>query len=136
MKHAFRLAAATALLAAAIPVLAQEKPVTIPKPLGDVTIQAAVGGFIKNLLGFVGVIALVMFVYGGFRYMTAGGNEESVTKAKNTLVWATLGLIAVFGAYTMVNFVVSGLNQATAPPTQEQTPSGPTGPAGGQPLTQ
>lgn len=115
MKHALRLAVATSLLAAAIPVLAQEKAVSIPKPLGDVTVQQAVGGFINNLLGFVGVIALVMFVYGGFRYMTAGGSEEAVTKAKKTIVWATLGLVAVFGAYAMVNFVISGLNNGSAP---------------------
>lgn len=90
--------------------LAQEAGVTIPQPLGDVSVPVLAGRIVRNLLGILGTVALVMFIYGGFMYLTAAGNEEKVTKGKQTLIWATLGLIIVFFAYAIVNFVVTQLS--------------------------
>ncbi len=76
-------------------------------PLGDKVNDPNVfiGTVINKILGIVGSIALVMFVYGGFTWMLAGGNTEKVQKAKSVLVWSTLGLIAIFSAYTAVKFL-------------------------------
>ena len=90
---------------------APDQPVGIPLPLGNVSVQGLIGRIIKTLLGLVGTLALVMFIYGGFLYMTSAGNEEKVTKGKNTIVWAILGLIAVFGAYSIVDFVIKAINK-------------------------
>jgi hypothetical protein len=51
-----------------------------------------------------------MFVYGGLRWMTAGGNAETVIKAKGTIVWATLGLVAIFAAYAIVSTLVKAVS--------------------------
>ncbi|MEK9152813.1 MAG: pilin [Patescibacteria group bacterium] len=119
---------ASPILAADTPAVdasrALEQPVAIPTPLGSVNIQEAIGHVIINVLGMVGSIALVMFIYGGFLYMTAQGNEEQVTKGKKTLVWASLGLVVVFGAYAMVNFVVSTLSKPPTAPPAATAPSG------------
>lgn len=65
-----------------------------------------IGKIINGLLGIVGSVALVMFIYGGVMWMISGGNEAMVTKGKNTLMWAAIGLIVIFSAYAMVNFVL------------------------------
>lgn len=73
------------------------------------TAQTVIGNVIKVVLGVIGTVALVMFVYGGISWMTAGGNPEQVNKAKNTLIWATLGLVLIFLSYAIVYFIISKL---------------------------
>jgi len=54
----------------------------------------------------MGVIFLILAIYGGFKWMTAAGNEESVEKAKKTITNAILGLVIVLAAYAIVKFIV------------------------------
>ncbi|OGF30518.1 hypothetical protein A2223_01585 [Candidatus Falkowbacteria bacterium RIFOXYA2_FULL_35_8] len=68
-----------------------------------------VGNILKLFFGIIGSVALVMFIYGGFGYMTSAGDPKKVANAKNTFIWASLGLLLVFGAYALVNFVISNL---------------------------
>ncbi len=60
----------------------------------------------------VGAIVFAIAVYAGFIWLTANGNEEKITKAKKTLFWAFLGLVVIFGAYSILSFVISNINQA------------------------
>lgn len=75
----------------------------------DITPQQLIGKVINAALGVVGSLALIMFIYGGFTWMLAAGNAEAVTKGKNILIWATIGLIVIFSAYALVKFVISGI---------------------------
>ncbi len=84
--------------------------VGMPLPLAGVSLQGLAGRVIKTVLGLSGVVALIMFIYGGVMWMTAAGNEERLKKAKNTLVWSTIGLIGLFGSYTLVSFVINALS--------------------------
>ena len=87
--------------------------VCLDNPLGsDVTPQTFIGDVIRAILGIVGSLALALFIYGGFLWMTAAGNAEQVTKGKNTLIWATLGLIIIFSSYALVRFVIYEVIQA------------------------
>ncbi|MEA3248929.1 MAG: pilin [Patescibacteria group bacterium] len=81
------------------------------EPLGPVSIPVIIGNIIRGLIGISGVLALAMFVYGGFMWMTSAGNKERVDKAKNTVVWSVLGLILIFASYALVSFVLSALGQ-------------------------
>jgi hypothetical protein len=72
-------------------------------PLGNTTIELIVGRVISVILGVLGSISLVMFVWGGITWMTAQGNDEKIKKAKNTIVYATLGLIIAFSAFGILN---------------------------------
>jgi len=55
----------------------------------------------------VGIVAVIMIIYGGFRYITSGGDSGSVGNAKNTLIYAIVGLIIVALAQVIVRFVLS-----------------------------
>lgn len=83
-----------------------------PLPLGNISLQGYIGRIIRQALGFVGIIGLIVFVYGGVMYMTAAGNDERIKKAKSTLIWAVLGMIMVFAAYGIVAAVVNVLERA------------------------
>ena len=66
-----------------------------------------IGKTINAVLGIVGSLALVMFIYGGILWMTSAGNDQRVQKGKDTLLWAVIGLIVIFSSYAMVNFVLN-----------------------------
>ena len=91
-------------------IVGSSSAVGMPMPLANISIPTLVGRVIQYVLGLTGVIALVMFIYGGIVWMTASGNQEKVSEAKKTVVWATIGLIMIFGSYALVNFVISRLN--------------------------
>lgn len=62
---------------------------------------------IVNILLFVlGAIAVVMIVIGGIRYATSGGDQSAITSAKNTILYAVVGLVVAILAYAIVNFVL------------------------------
>lgn len=75
------------------------------KPGGS--LAQTVGAIISAFLGFLGVVALILIIYGGYLWMTAGGNEEKVKKAQTLLKNAIIGLIIITMAYAISNFVVS-----------------------------
>lgn len=77
------------------------------------TIPEIIGTIIASLLSLLGVVFLVLVIYGGFLWMTSGGNEIKVLKAKKTLIQATIGLIIIVSAYSITYFVLSALGSAT-----------------------
>jgi heme/copper-type cytochrome/quinol oxidase subunit 2 len=67
-----------------------------------------------NILSvIVGVISVIMIIYAGFRYVSSGGREESVKGAKNTIMYAIIGLVIVALAQIIVHFVLAKTTQAT-----------------------
>lgn len=76
-------------------------------PIGAVSPTQILGQVIKTVLGILGAIALVMFVWGGFVWMTSGGSPERIKTARTTLVWAVLGMLVIFLSYAAVDFVLS-----------------------------
>lgn len=68
---------------------------------------------IVNLLSaIVGIVAVIMIIVGGFRYITSGGNDTSVTAAKNTILYAVIGLVIVALAQVLVRFTLSKLTDS------------------------
>ncbi len=57
------------------------------------------------------MVAVIMIIVGGLRYITSGGSDTSVTSAKNTILYAIIGLIIVALAQIMVRFVLSKVTQ-------------------------
>ncbi|MFC1678400.1 pilin [Patescibacteria group bacterium] len=89
-----------------------DKDKCFTNPLGEgITAQLLIGQIINTILGIVGSLALVMFIYGGLTWMTASGNNEKIQKGKDILMWAALGLVVIFSAYAMVKFILEALNQ-------------------------
>lgn len=81
--------------------------------LGTVDIRLTVARIIRAALGFLGVVAVVMILYGGFIYMTAGGNEEKVSEAKKILINGAIGLVIILSAFSIASFIMSKLVGAT-----------------------
>ena len=66
-----------------------------------------------NLLSLiVGVVAVIMIIIGGLRYITSGGSDTGVTSAKNTILYAIIGLIIVALAQLMVRFILGRVTEA------------------------
>lgn len=70
------------------------------------TFDVIVSTVITLVLGLMGVIFLILAIYGGYTWMTARGNEDKVADAKKTLTNAILGIIIVLAAYAMVRLIV------------------------------
>ena len=62
---------------------------------------------INAMLVFMGSIALALVVYAGFLWMTAGGNESKIEKARTIVVWTLLGTLAIGASYGFISFVIS-----------------------------
>jgi hypothetical protein len=68
---------------------------------------------IVNLLSaIVGIVAVIMIIVGGLRYITSGGNDTSVTSAKNTILYAIIGLIIVALAQLLVRFTLNKITNS------------------------
>ena len=66
-----------------------------------------ISGFVINIvLGFVGIIFLVLIIAGGYMWMTAGGNDEKVTKRKSLLTQSIIALAVILSAFLLTNFVI------------------------------
>lgn len=72
-------------------------------------IQAVLSNITNIILFAVGIVSVVMLVWGGIRYITSGGDSKKVTDAKNTILYAVVGLIIALLSYSIVNFVISVL---------------------------
>lgn len=65
--------------------------------------------FINVLLFVAGALAVIMLIIGGLRYTVSGGNASSVSAAKNTVLYAIVGLLVAFFAYAIVNWVIGAM---------------------------
>ena len=63
----------------------------------------------NTILYIVGIIAVIMLIVGGIKYVVSGGDSKKVTDAKNTVLYAIIGLVVCLLAFAIVNFVISAL---------------------------
>ncbi|MBR2641258.1 hypothetical protein IKD49_02260 [Candidatus Saccharibacteria bacterium] len=73
------------------------------------------------ILYIVGIIAVIMLIIGGIKYVVSGGDSKKVTDAKNTVLYAIIGLVIAFLAFAIVNFVISALPSSKNPTTTNET---------------
>ncbi len=70
---------------------------------------------ITNVLLFIlGAVSVIMIIIGGLRYVVSGGNSANVTAAKNTILYAIVGIIVAILAYAIVNFVLGSFTAGGA----------------------
>lgn len=77
------------------------------------SLPVTVARIIQAALGLLGVVAVVIVLYGGFVYMTAGGNDEKVMQARKILVNGGVGLILILSSFGIARFVLNKLTEAT-----------------------
>ena len=81
--------------------------------LGNENLITIVSNIINVALGLLGVVALGFFLYGGFVYMTAGGNSEKVEDAKKIILNSIIGLVIILSSFAIARFVINSLSDAT-----------------------
>ena len=69
-------------------------------------VQGIVNTVISIFSWVVGIVSVVMIIFGGFKYITSGGDSNGVTSAKNTILFAIVGLVIVALAQIIVKFVI------------------------------
>lgn len=82
-------------------------------PGGADAIPIRIGKIINMVLGLLGIIVVVLVVYAGFLWMTAGGNKEQIGKAKDLMINAVIGLAIILSAYAITDFVITKLVSST-----------------------
>lgn len=101
-------------LAAPVDVLCDpQNPTTANNPLCDQqnTAQNDIFDIVQTVINILliaaGIVAVIMIIIGGFRYVTSNGDANAATAARNTIMYAVVGLIIAGLAFVIVNFVVS-----------------------------
>jgi len=84
-------------------------------PTGDVSVPQTLGIITQRILGLIGVIALLFFIYAGFMWMTAQGASEKIQQAQKIMLWAGIGLIIIFASYILLHFVFKIFPPANLP---------------------
>jgi hypothetical protein len=84
-----------------------------PNPDSDYDIRIIIINIVKIFLGLLGIIFMVLMIVAGYKWMTAGGNEEKVKEAKSQIKTAIIGLVIIFMAYSIARFVTRYIYEAT-----------------------
>ncbi len=89
---------------------------SIPQPTGsEPNLFTSDGIFVTIadvLLFLVGAISVIMLIIGGLRYVISAGDQQAVTNAKNTILYAIVGIIVAFLAFAAVQFIVGELEDS------------------------
>ncbi len=81
--------------------------------LGTKDLRESIIDIVNVALGFLGILAVVVILVGGFKWMTAGGNEENVAEAKKLIGAGIVGIVIVLSAFSIASFVISKIETAT-----------------------
>jgi len=81
--------------------------------LGNEDPRQMAANVVNILLGFLGIIAVLIILFGGFKWMTAAGNEDQVGQAKKMIAAGVIGLIIILMAFGLAQFVIDALYNAT-----------------------
>jgi Zn-dependent protease with chaperone function len=81
--------------------------------LGTRDLRSGIMEVVNILMGFLGIIAIIIILIGGFKWMTAGGNDDKVAEARKLIVAGIIGLAIILASYAIAYFVVTSLMSAT-----------------------
>lgn len=76
-----------------------------PIASGETDVVKIIGRVLKAVIGMVGAVALLMFLFGSGDWLLSGGNPDKVKKGAQTMLWAAIGILVVLGSYFIVDLV-------------------------------
>lgn len=79
------------------------------KGLVEQSAGAVIGNLVQWVLGIVGVLLLIMLIYGGILYMISGGNEDQIGTAKKVLTYAMFGVVIIAIAFALTRAIINAL---------------------------
>ena len=77
--------------------------------LQNTSLPLIVGNIVKAVLGLFGIVATVIIVYGGFKWMTSQGEPESIEKAKKLMIAGAIGMVLIVSGYAITTFLINNL---------------------------
>ena len=81
-------------------------------PLPDTPLPIIIGNIVRVIIGFTGLIAVIIIIIGGLKWMTSGGNPEKISSAKKLMLAGLIGLLIIILSYTLVSFALGLLKKA------------------------
>jgi uncharacterized membrane protein YidH (DUF202 family) len=99
--------------AAGTPIMVCSLNNPLSKISGTTSVPQVIQIVIKAALGLIGGLTLLMFVWGGFQWLTSAGNEERVKNGSKTMLWAVIGLVLVFTSYFILSTFTTFLTSAS-----------------------
>ncbi len=81
--------------------------------LGTRDLKSTINQILSVILGFLGIIATLIILLGGFKWMTSQGNTDKVDEAKKLIGAGVVGLVIILAAYAITRFVLSSVYNAT-----------------------
>jgi len=81
--------------------------------LPDQDVRVSAARIIRFILGFLGLIFVILTLYAGFMWMTSAGNDDKVDKAKQILAGAVIGVAIILSAYAITTFVITNIYETT-----------------------
>ncbi|MCX6744287.1 MAG: TrbC/VirB2 family protein [Candidatus Parcubacteria bacterium] len=80
-------------------------------PSGD--LRVVISKIINQLMGFIGIAFVLIIIAGGFLYMFSMGDEVAAQRAKDTITQGIIGLVIIFCSYSIANFVINSIKDAS-----------------------
>ena len=75
-------------------------------------LKTTIANIVRIVIGFLGIIVVLIILLGGFKWITSGGNEDKIGEAKKMISAGVIGLVIVLVAYAITTFVVNSLQGA------------------------
>lgn len=112
--HIISLIALALVVAVIVPTAATaEGGVYLPNPIKCPNVTCVLTEIIRIVLGFLGIVATFMFIYGGIMFMVSGGNPELVKKGKDTLKFSSIGIVIILVSWAIVRLVLNVITKGT-----------------------
>lgn len=89
------------------------QPVADNIQLGTQDLRVTIANIINVAMSLLGIVAVVIILIGGFKWMTAGGSEDKVSEARKLIFSGIIGLAIILSAWAITTFVISQLSLAT-----------------------
>ncbi len=101
-------------LASSPSVLAASSP-RLPNPLGgNADLMTVLLRVMQVALALVDIFALFMFILGGFEFLISAGNPNMINRAKDTLIWATIGIVVITLSYSILKFIFEAVQKGAS----------------------
>lgn len=94
----------------------QQEEINNQLQLGEKDPRSIAAAVINVALGFLGIVAVIIILLGGFKWMTAAGNEDKIAEAKKLMAAGVIGIVIILAAWGLALFVLDALLNATGAP--------------------
>jgi hypothetical protein len=87
----------------------------LPNPLGgNADLMTVLLRVMQIALALVDIFALFMFILGGFEFLISAGNPNMIKRAKDTLIWATIGIVVITLSYSILKFIFEAVQKGVS----------------------